>query len=225
MNPKNIVLTCFKCKQKYTDKAEFEIHIKSCNKNVDEFQCPFCTARNTRKRDLVSRHVAKFHAEKLMELIENPKLIKKIVKNASPVEKAVLTMEKNSQPPQEMPPSAAQSITPIEQSIESELENNIILDESPLKKSTPKAANIHLYGLDEEEDSYSPKLKAACPVYRPTVAHPSSDRRCQHGTPLPVCLQINRKIRRPDGTKETIKDFHINCAQCVTSAKIMCFKK
>jgi hypothetical protein len=59
-----------------------------------------------------------------MELIENPKLIKKIVKNASPVEKAVLTMEKNSQPPQEMPPSAAKSITPIEQSIESELENN-----------------------------------------------------------------------------------------------------
>jgi hypothetical protein len=73
--------------------------------------------------------VAKFHAEKLMELIENPTLIKKFVKNSSPVEKAVPPMEKNSQRPQEVPPSAANSQAPNEQSIELELENNIILDD------------------------------------------------------------------------------------------------
>ena len=70
--------TCYKCKNTFNHQPDFKNHIAICGNNENskqQFQCPFCPVKNARKRDLINRHIAKYHGEKIFEVVTNPSLI------------------------------------------------------------------------------------------------------------------------------------------------------
>ena len=82
--------TCYKCKNTFHNQPEFKLHIAICGNNENgklQFQCPFCPVRNARKRDLINRHITKYHGERVFEVVTNPSLVtvvKKLPENPKP---------------------------------------------------------------------------------------------------------------------------------------------
>ena len=75
--------TCYKCKDTFNNQQDFKTHIAICGNNEkskQQFQCPFCPVKNARKRDLINRHIAKYHWEKIFELVTNLSLISMVQK-------------------------------------------------------------------------------------------------------------------------------------------------
>lgn len=66
---------CFKCSKQFSKHNNFHVHIKTCS-SKGKFVCPYCGCRNSRKDNMIRRHMVDQHPEKLVEVKSNPGLIK-----------------------------------------------------------------------------------------------------------------------------------------------------
>ena len=75
--------TCYKCKSTFHVQPEFKQHIAICGVTDAKqlFQCPFCSVKNARKRDLINKHITKFHGDRMFEIMNNSSLIVSVPKH------------------------------------------------------------------------------------------------------------------------------------------------
>ena len=61
---------CNNCDEQFDSNKLFYSHIRKCGPK-GQFQCPYCPARNSRKDDLIRRHVVDRHPDKVAEVKAN----------------------------------------------------------------------------------------------------------------------------------------------------------
>ena len=71
MKPKN----CLTCGDAFDNNKAFYAHIRKCGKPQGKYQCPYCTSTNTRKDDLIRRHIVDKHPERVADVRRDLTLI------------------------------------------------------------------------------------------------------------------------------------------------------
>ena len=66
---------CNNCDEQFDSNKLFYSHIRKCGRPKGQFQCPYCPARNSRKDDLIRRHVVDRHPDKVAEVKGNNSVI------------------------------------------------------------------------------------------------------------------------------------------------------
>ena len=66
---------CNNCDGQFDSNKLFYSHIRKCERPKGQFQCPYCPARNSRKDDLIRRHVVDRHPDKVAEVKANTSVI------------------------------------------------------------------------------------------------------------------------------------------------------
>ena len=196
-------------------------------------QCPYFNHTESRRGDLIRRHVAKVHPANLTTVIQRPSIIREIkerspvnVKSDTEIEESLTsdwTMTLDEETERAVAALGVQLQPFLGGSLEEREELDAMLNHCP--SLTPKSheTSAAIAAPVQADDSpYIPSAEsAACqtePLYKSTASQMEEfldiQNCCPHGARLPVHKHYVKRIKFPDGRIETTREIMVNCAEC-----------